>query len=77
MALVPEVVERLAENGLAVTIEDGAGEGAHLSNAAYEQAGASIGDGFSGEVVAKVAPRPPRRSRASTRAPCWSASSSR
>jgi NAD(P) transhydrogenase subunit alpha len=34
----------------------GAGEAAHQPDAAYEQAGASVGDGFSGEVVAKVAP---------------------
>ena len=56
VALVPEVVERLMQNGLQVTIEDGAGEGAHHPNAAYEQAGATIGDGFSGDVIAKVAP---------------------
>jgi H+-translocating NAD(P) transhydrogenase subunit alpha len=56
VALVPEVVERLIQNGLQVTIEDGAGEGAHHPNAAYEQAGATIGDGFSGDVIAKVAP---------------------
>ncbi len=41
VALVPEVVERLIQNGLQVTIEDGAGEGAHHPNAAYEQAGAT------------------------------------
>ncbi len=56
VALVPEVVERLIQNGMQVTIEDGAGAGAHHPNAAYEEAGASIGDGFSGDVIAKVAP---------------------
>src|SRR5919206_1222947 len=56
VALVPEVVERLVQNGLQVTIEPGAGEGAHHTDAAYEKAGAGTGDGFSGEVVAKVAP---------------------
>ncbi len=56
VALVPEVVERLIQNGIQVTIEDGAGEGAHHPNAAYEEAGASIGGGFSGDVIAKVAP---------------------
>src|SRR5215211_1859438 len=56
VALVPEMVERLAQNGLQVTIEPGAGEGAHHPDAAYEQAGATTGDGFSGDVVAKVAP---------------------
>jgi NAD(P) transhydrogenase subunit alpha len=56
VALVPEVVERLARKGAEVTVEAGAGAAAHQSDAAYEQAGASIGDGFSGQVVAKVAP---------------------
>jgi NAD(P) transhydrogenase subunit alpha len=56
VALVPEVVERLIQNGMQVTIEDGAGEGAHHPNAAYEEAGASIGGGLSGDVIAKVAP---------------------
>ena len=56
VALVPEMVERLIQNGMQVAIEDGAGEGAHHTNAAYEEAGASIGDGFSGDVIAKVAP---------------------
>jgi NAD(P) transhydrogenase subunit alpha len=56
VALVPEVVERLVQNGLQVTVEPGAGAGAHHPDAAYEQAGAATGDGFSGDVVAKVAP---------------------
>src|SRR5215208_4757154 len=56
VALVPEMVERLIQNGMQVAIEDGAGEGAHHPNAAYERAGAGIGDGFSGDVIAKVAP---------------------
>jgi NAD(P) transhydrogenase subunit alpha len=56
VALVPEVVDRLAKSGIQVVIEAGAGEGAHQPDSAYESAGASIGDGFSGDVVAKVAP---------------------
>jgi H+-translocating NAD(P) transhydrogenase subunit alpha len=56
VALVPEVVERLAKRGVSVTVEPGAGAAAHQSDAAYERAGATLGDGFSGEVVAKVAP---------------------
>jgi NAD(P) transhydrogenase subunit alpha len=56
VALVPDVVERLAKGGVEVTVEAGAGAGAHQPDAAYERAGARIGDGFSGEVVAKVAP---------------------
>ena len=56
VAIVPEVVERLARSGIDVTIEAGAGEGAHQPDGDYEQAGAKLGDGFSGQVVAKVAP---------------------
>jgi NAD(P) transhydrogenase subunit alpha len=56
VALVPEVVQRLATGGVEVVIEPGAGERAGEPDASYEQAGASTGDGFSGEVVAKVAP---------------------
>ena len=56
VALVPEVVDRLAKAGVDVTVESGAGAGAHQPDSAYERAGARIGDGFSGEVVAKVAP---------------------
>src|SRR5215208_3566579 len=56
VALVPEVVKRLVQNDLQATIEPGAGAGAHHLDAAYAQAGATTGDGFSGDVVAKVAP---------------------
>src|SRR5829696_1512204 len=56
VALVPEVVERLVQSGLEVTVESGAGEAAHHPDAAYEAAGARTGDGLSGDVVAKVAP---------------------
>jgi NAD(P) transhydrogenase subunit alpha len=56
VALVPEVVERLARGGIEVTIETGAGAGAHYPDADYERAGATLGEGWSGEVIAKVAP---------------------
>jgi len=56
VALVPEVVDRLAKSGIEVVVEAGAGAGAHQPDSAYERAGAAIGDGFSGDVVAKVAP---------------------
>jgi H+-translocating NAD(P) transhydrogenase subunit alpha len=56
VALVPEVVERLGKSGVEVTVESGAGAGAHVPDADYEKAGATLGDGFSGQVVAKVAP---------------------
>jgi NAD(P) transhydrogenase subunit alpha len=56
VALVPEVVDRLMKDGVGVVVETGAGAGAHKPDSAYEQAGATLGDGFSGDVVAKVAP---------------------
>jgi proton-translocating NAD(P)+ transhydrogenase subunit alpha len=56
VALVPEVVQRLSGDGVDVAIESGAGEAAHQPDSAYEEAGASVADGWSGEVVAKVAP---------------------
>ena len=56
VALVPEVVERLGKAGVEVTVEPGAGEAASHPDSAFEQAGATLGDGFSGTVVAKVAP---------------------
>jgi NAD(P) transhydrogenase subunit alpha len=57
VALVPEVVQRLAQGGLDVAIEAGAGASAHHPDASYEEAGASVGgSGFDGDVVAKVGP---------------------
>jgi H+-translocating NAD(P) transhydrogenase subunit alpha len=57
VALVPEIAQRLAQGGLEVAIEPGAGAGAHHPDRAYEEAGASVGgSGFDGDVVAKVGP---------------------
>ncbi len=56
VALVPEVADRLVKSGLEVTVEAGAGEAAHHPDAQYDAAGAKIGDGWSGDVIAKVAP---------------------
>ena len=55
VALVPEVVQRLAGDDVDVVVESGAGAGARHSDEAYQEAGADVGDGWSGEVVAKVA----------------------
>jgi NAD(P) transhydrogenase subunit alpha len=57
VALVPEVVQRLAKDEVEVTIESGAGETAHYPDSEFEEAGASVGEGvgWSGTVVAKVA----------------------
>jgi H+-translocating NAD(P) transhydrogenase subunit alpha len=56
VALVPELVRRLARSGVQSVVESRAGAAAHYSDTAYVEAGAEIGDGFSGDVVAKVAP---------------------
>ena len=56
VALTPEATRRLAKAGVEVVIESGAGDGAGHSDSDYEEAGATVGDGFEGEVVAKVAP---------------------
>jgi NAD(P) transhydrogenase subunit alpha len=58
VAIVPDVVKKLTAGGIEVVVEPGAGAQAHISDAALEQAGAKLeaGAGFSGDVVAKVAP---------------------
>ncbi len=55
VALVPETIGRL-DAGVEVIVEAGAGEEASFSDEAYREAGAAIGDPWSAEVVAKVAP---------------------
>jgi len=54
VALVPETIGRLGE-GVDVTVEAGAGEAAAYPDEAYREAGATIGDPWSADVVAKVA----------------------
>jgi NAD(P) transhydrogenase subunit alpha len=54
VALVPETVMRLGE-GIDVVVETGAGDAAGFGDDAYRDAGASIGDPWRAEVVAKVA----------------------
>ncbi|MGA8719135.1 MAG: NAD(P)(+) transhydrogenase (Re/Si-specific) subunit alpha, partial [Solirubrobacteraceae bacterium] len=61
VALVPDVVRKLVggENGLAVVVERGAGAGALIPDAQYEEAGARLVDDPAGvydaDVVVKVA----------------------
>ncbi len=56
VALVPEVVRKLASKGFEVMVEPGAGDDAMLSDEAYEEAGATISDDVWGaDVVVKVA----------------------
>jgi NAD(P) transhydrogenase subunit alpha len=56
VALVPDVVKRLGATGAEVVFEAGAGEGALIPDALYVDAGASVGDPWSADVVVKVAP---------------------
>jgi NAD(P) transhydrogenase subunit alpha len=56
VALVPEVVKRLTGKGHEVVVESGAGESALIPDGLFTEAGASIGDPWGCEVVAKVAP---------------------
>ncbi len=55
VALVPETIGRVGD-GVEVTVEPGAGAAASFSDDAYGEAGATIGDPWSADVVAKVAP---------------------
>ncbi len=56
VAMVPEIIRKLAGAGHEVVHEPGAGEGADLPDAAFADAGATGGDPWSADVVAKVAP---------------------
>ena len=53
VALVPESISRLGE-GVEVVVESGAGAASYFPDEAYTEAGASIGDPWSADVVAKV-----------------------
>lgn len=54
VALVPETVGRLGE-GIEVVVEPGAGDAAGFPDAAYHETGATIGDPWAADVIAKVA----------------------
>jgi NAD(P) transhydrogenase subunit alpha len=54
VALVPETVGRLGE-GIEVVVEAGAGAAASFPDEAYREAGATIGDPWSADLIAKVA----------------------
>jgi H+-translocating NAD(P) transhydrogenase subunit alpha len=55
VALVPEVVRKLVAGGHEVVVEPGAGAGALIPDALFEEAGARTGDPWDAEVVVKVA----------------------
>ena len=57
VALVPDVVRRLSQRELEIVVESGAGEGSHLPDQAFADAGATIGsaaDAWGSDVVAVV-----------------------
>ncbi len=57
VALIPESVGRLVKAGVSVTVERGAGLRSGFTDAAYEKAGATIGDAaaaFGADLVCKV-----------------------
>ena len=56
VALVPDVVRRLAAKQVEVVFEAGAGELALLPDALFTEAGATVGDPWDVDVVVKVAP---------------------
>ncbi|MFC8531570.1 Re/Si-specific NAD(P)(+) transhydrogenase subunit alpha [Nocardia sp. NPDC057227] len=56
VALVPKIVPSLLAKGVDVVVEAGAGAGALIPDAAYVEAGATVGDPWSADVVVKVAP---------------------
>jgi proton-translocating NAD(P)+ transhydrogenase subunit alpha len=56
VALVPKAIAPLVKSGVVVVVEAGAGERALLPDALYTEAGATIGDAWSADVVVKVAP---------------------
>jgi H+-translocating NAD(P) transhydrogenase subunit alpha len=59
VALVPEVMRKLTQKEHEVVVETGAGQGAMIPDALFEEAGAKIADSaavWGADVVAKVAP---------------------
>ena len=59
VAMVPDIVRRLTNSGHEVVIESGAGEAAGVPDGTYTAAGAQVGDPWSAEVIARVAPSEP------------------
>ena len=54
VALVPDVIKRLSGRGHEVVVESGAGEGARIPDALFEEAGATIGTLDGADVVVRV-----------------------
>ena len=56
VALVPKIVEKLKNRGVDIVVESGAGLGALIPDELYTEAGATIGDPWTSDVVVKVTP---------------------
>ena len=54
VALVPEIVAKLSQAGFEVMVEPGAGEAASFTDDAFREAGATLGDPWDAELIAKV-----------------------
>jgi H+-translocating NAD(P) transhydrogenase subunit alpha len=54
VALVPETAGKLTAAGFDVVVERGAGDAASFPDSAYDESGASIGDAWSADLLAKV-----------------------
>ena len=54
VALVPETVGKLAAGGFELVVEEGAGAAASFPDAAYTQAGATLGDPWEADGLVKV-----------------------
>ena len=54
VALVPEIVAKLSQTGFDVIVEPGAGEAASFTDDAFRETGATLGDPWDAELIAKV-----------------------
>jgi H+-translocating NAD(P) transhydrogenase subunit alpha len=54
VALVPEIVAKLAQAGFDVVVEPGAGDAAAFTDEAFREAGATLGDPWDADLIAKV-----------------------
>ena len=54
VALVPEIVAKLSQAGFDVVIEPGAGKAAAFTDDAFRESGATLGDPWGADLVAKV-----------------------
>jgi H+-translocating NAD(P) transhydrogenase subunit alpha len=54
VALVPEIVAKLAQAGFDVVVEPGAGDAAAFTDEAFREAGTTLGDPWDADLIAKV-----------------------